>query len=167
MLKCKEVTRLATSLFMALLLDADDEPGGIGLSELALQVPDLIDRLFDLFDCIAVASLESHADLGFGLGMIGANQFGINKHHLGVLFARVQAPLFHQGVVELRGDVLLDLAQIVQVPGMLQGAVVVACSVEELLQIKAGWQIEWNIAKTALGYACRVGCLIGCKWRIL
>ena len=66
-----------------------------------------------------------------------------------MLLAFVVTTLFNQGVIELRRDVLLDLGQVIDVPGVLQGPIVVARPIEELLQIEASGQIEGDIAKAA------------------
>ncbi len=121
-------------------------PGGIVLGQIALEVPHLFDLLLDLLLTVHVAAAEAHAHLGPVAAVVGAHQLGVDIHHFGMLVASQFGALGLELLEQLGADVFTHFFQIVLVPRLLQGAVVVAGTGQEAVHVKARRQAERHIA---------------------
>ncbi|MNS58036.1 hypothetical protein D3C72_909410 [compost metagenome] len=121
-------------------------PGGIVLGQVALEVPHLLDVLLDLLLTVHVATAEAHADLGPVAAVVGTHQLGVHIHHFGMLLAGQFGALGLEVLEQFRAHVLAYLLQIVLVPGLLQGAIVIAGTGQETVHVKAWRQAEGDVA---------------------
>ncbi|MNF84007.1 hypothetical protein D3C84_663500 [compost metagenome] len=121
-------------------------PGGIVLGQVALEVPHLFDVLLDLLLTVHVATAEAHADLGPVAAVVGTHQLGVHIHHFGMLLAGQFGALGLEVLEQFRAHVLAYLLQIVLVPGLLQGAIVIAGTGQETVHVKAWRQAEGDVA---------------------
>jgi len=105
-----------------------------------------LDVLLDLLLTVHVAAAEAHAHLGPVAAVVGTDQLGVHVHHLGVLLTGELGAFGLEVLEQLGAHVLADLLQVVLVPGLLQGAVVIAGTGQEAVHVKARGQTEGHVA---------------------